>query len=115
MHYPFRRYLERLRLWYRMTDLNADQVGPAVAGRLQGRPYNMALGLQVTTQSGQILQGDAALAYAGEPQQLDGAGQVARAATESGVQLLIRILSRRYGADNQQMATSTIDQFYDLR
>eukprot|EP00959_Pyramimonas_sp_CCMP1952_P470090 9496081-Pyramimonas_sp.AAC.1 len=115
MHYPFRRYLDRLRLWYRMTDLNADQVGPAVAGRPQGRPYNMAFGLQVSTQAGANLQGDAALAHPGEPQQLDGQGNTLVAATESGIQVLIIILSRRYGADNQHMATGTIDQFYDLR
>eukprot|EP00959_Pyramimonas_sp_CCMP1952_P075214 1571947-Pyramimonas_sp.AAC.1 len=75
----------------------------------------MALGLQVSTQTGVNLQGDAALAYPGELQQLDGQGNTLVAATESGIQILIRILSRRYGADNQQMATGTIDQFYDLR
>ena len=98
-----------------MTDLNSDQVGPAVAGRLQGIPYNMALGLQITTQAGNNLQGDAALAYPGEPQQLDGNGNIIAAATENGIQVLMRILSRRYGADSQQLATGTIDQFYDLR
>ena len=51
-HHPFRRFLERLRLWYRMTDLGADQVGPAVAGRLQGRPFNVAMKLRIVDPTG---------------------------------------------------------------
>ena len=63
-HFPFRRYLERLRLWYRLTDLDPSQVGPAVAGRLQGRVFNMALSLRIDN-GGMILTGDSALAFAG--------------------------------------------------
>ena len=51
-HYPYKRYLERLRLWYRMTDLSAEQVGPAVAGRLQGRPFNQAMKLRIELPTG---------------------------------------------------------------
>ena len=105
-HYPFRRYLERLRLWYRMTDLEAVQIGPAVAGRLQGRPYNMALSLRLANQAAVVLVGDEALAYPGEAQILDGMGAIQHPAVESGTQQLIRLLSRRYGADNQQTSLS---------
>ena len=42
-HFLFRRYLERLKLWSHMTDLQAGQLGPAVAGRLQGRLFNLAM------------------------------------------------------------------------
>ena len=114
-HYPFRRYLDRLRLWYRMTDLEVVQIGPAVAGRLQGRPYNMALSLRFATRAGVVIVGDEALAFAGEPAALDAMGQIVAPAIESGIQQLIRLLARRYGADNQQTSTSTIDQFEDLR
>ena len=74
----------------------------------------MALALRATTQAGAELLGDAALAYPGEPQESDVNKNIA-AARESGVRLLIRILSRSYGADNQQTATGAIDLLYDLR
>ena len=70
-HYPFRRFMERLRLWYRMTDLDASQVGPAVAGRLQGKPFNVAIGMRFVSDTGVELVGDEALAYAGAPQVVD--------------------------------------------
>ena len=98
-----------------MTDPAAEQIGPAIASRLQGRPCNVALSLTLGTRQGIELQGDTALAYPGEAVQTDGQGDALLAATESGVQSLIRILSRRYGADNQQTASGTIDMFYDLR
>ena len=40
--YPLKRYLDLLRLWYRLTDFDNNQVGPAVAGRLVGRPFTLA-------------------------------------------------------------------------
>ena len=66
LHYPFRRFIERLRLWYRQTDLDVSQCGPAVAGRLAGRPFSLAMALRVVRQDGTELRGDAALAYPGE-------------------------------------------------
>ena len=116
LHYPYRKFLEKLRLWYRLTDLDATQVGPAVAGRLQGRPYNMAMALRMNNRVGTELSGDAALSYPGEPEQVDpSSGAVLQPAIESGLQRLIRTLARRYGADSQQTATGLIDIFVDLR
>ena len=86
MHYPFRRYIERLRLWYRMTDLGIEQIGPAIAGRLQGRPYNMAMSLRITNRAGVVMVADEALAYPGEAVALDGLGNVVAPAIESGAQ-----------------------------
>ena len=57
-HYPFRRFLERVRLWFRQTDLDATQLGPALAARLQGRPFNQAMALAITRQDGTVLRGD---------------------------------------------------------
>ena len=114
-HYPYRRWLERLRLWFRQTDLDATQQGPSVAARLTGRPFNIAMALQVTTQAGRLLRGDDALAHEGEAAQFDAAGNVIAAATEYGLQLLLRELGRHYGADAQQEAGQTIDQFLELR
>ena len=64
IHYPYKRFIERLKLWYRQTDLPATALGPAVAGRLSGRPFNLAIALKFTVAStGVELRGDEALAF----------------------------------------------------
>ena len=113
--FTIRRYLERLRLWYRQTDLGPEQVGPAVAGRLAGRAFDTAMSLRIVTQSGRALSGDSALAFAGEAAQTDQAGNVVLPAVDSGLQQLLRILQQQYGADEQQIVTGIIDNFTDLR
>jgi hypothetical protein len=116
-HFPFRRYLERLRLWYRLTDLDASQIGPAVAGRLSGRPFNLAMSLRIDTLGpAGVLVGDAALAFPGQAQAIDPqTGLLLQPAIESGMQQIIRVLQHSYGADDQQVTVSTIDMFLDLR
>ena len=59
-----------------MTDLGIEQIGPAIAGRLQGRPYNMAMSLRITNRAGVVMVADEALAYPGEAVALDGLGNV---------------------------------------
>ena len=93
-HYPFRRYMERLRLWYRQTELGVEAIGPAVAARLQGRPFNLAMSLSFEDQTGQQLRGDEALAYGGAPATLDAAGNVVVPAVARGIQQLLRFLER---------------------
>ena len=75
-HYPFRRYMERLRLWYRQTELDVDAIGPAVAARLQGRPFNLAMSLSFQSRDGRQLRGDEALAFPDAAAVLDGSGVV---------------------------------------
>ena len=85
--YPFKRFVEKFRLFYRLTDLDITQIGPAVAGRLQGRPEQLAMRLQCQTSTG-VITGDDALAYTGEPHDpLSGTGPF-----PSGVQTLLRTL-----------------------
>ena len=114
-HYPFRRYIERMKLWCRTTDMDASQQGPAVAGRLSGRPFNLAMGLRVTDQAGQEHGGDEALAFPGEPAQQDYAGNIISPATPNGLQTLIRLLIRWYGEDDDTTVGNTLDTFFDLR
>ena len=114
-HYPFRRYMERLRLWYRQTELDVEAIGPAVAARLQGRPFNLAMSLAFQDRTGRQLRGDEALAFAGAPATLDAQGAVVAPAIDSGIQQLLRVLQRWYGAEEQQTTGAAIDGFLDLR
>ena len=84
--YQFRRFMERMRLWYRLTDLNVDQIGPAIVGRLQGKPFTLALRTQVRAQNGNMLTGDEGLAYPGADPVLDAQGAVQVPAAPSGTQ-----------------------------
>lgn len=43
--YPLRRYLQLLRLWWRTTDVPEHASGPAIAGRLRGTAFQLALSL----------------------------------------------------------------------
>ena len=43
----FRLYLEKLRLWNRMTDVAEGNKGVTIAGRLKGRAYKTALKLKI--------------------------------------------------------------------
>ena len=42
-----RLYFDRLRLWYRVTNLEDEIIGPLVAGRLYGKAGKIALALKV--------------------------------------------------------------------
>ena len=115
-HYPFRRFKERLQLWSSTTDRTVAQQGPALAGRLTGRPFNLAMALKVQTQAGQELVGTAALAYEGEAAQVDDiGGHILVAAVPSGIAQLARLLERWYGEDEECTVGNTLDTFFDLR
>ena len=65
-NYPLRRFTEPLNIWYRLTDHTKAPMGPAVAGRLVGRPFTLANELTLIKVDGAVLRGDAALAHSGE-------------------------------------------------
>jgi hypothetical protein len=114
--YTFRRWLERLRLWYRTTELSAEQAGPAVAARLQGRVFDTALSLRISLPDGRTIVGDEALAFPGADPVLDPqTGAVTTPRQDTGLQHLLRELTKRHGADDQQQVTGVIDNFVDLR
>ena len=63
--YPLKRYLGLVALWLVTTDLEVEKQGPALAGRLKGRPFNLAMNLQIRLPNGVSLRGIDALRYAG--------------------------------------------------
>ena len=104
-----------MRLWYRLTDLNVDQIGPAIAGRLQGKPFTLALRTQVRAQDGRMLTGDEGLAYPGADPVMDAAGAVQVPAAPSGTQCLMRALTAVYGADDQGTQWAQVKSFLNHR
>ena len=111
-HYPFRLYVQRVRLWYRLTDLPAEAAGPAAIGRLSGRPYSLVLEtLRITTQDGKILKGDAALAHGGEAEIPATDDTPAKPSTPNGLEAMLVMLSKWYSAPDQSTSQSAIDMF----
>ena len=53
--YPLRRYTQLLRLWWRITDLPEVAAGPAMAGRLRGSAFQLAVARR--TAQGAALRG----------------------------------------------------------
>ena len=104
-----------MKLWIRATDMDASQQGPAVAGRLSGRPFNLAMGLRVVDQAGVSHIGDSALAFPGEAVQYDQLGNAVAPETRSGLQALMRLLTSWYGEDEDTTVGTTLDTFFDLR
>jgi hypothetical protein len=109
-NYAFRRYQERLRLWNRITTLQAIQVGPSITGRLKGRPYNIAMKLRHTDHLGQVLEGDEALAYTGP----DGDPGLGIPAAVSGSNKLLSVLTAAYGQRAQHATSQSADDYFGL-
>ena len=57
--YPYRLYMQKLRLWWRMTDLTEQQAGAAVASRLHGTPFQIAMRLRITREGVEYVGDDA--------------------------------------------------------
>ena len=102
--YPFRLFLTRITLWWRITTLTEEEAGPMVASRLQGMPFTIATTLKIE-RNGITLVGDAALALAGD-----------RANNElSGLGHLLRRLVADYQSHDQDYAGIVLDRFFDIR
>ena len=112
--YPLRAYVERLRLFTRMTDLRNDQLGPAIAGRLKGRAFHLAMAMSFTCpRTGKVVNSDEVLAFEGYAPEMDAAGNMLPGA-DGGVKQLLDILRAKYGAEEQKVSTRSIDLFEEL-
>ena len=111
---PLRAYVERLRLFTRMTDLRQNQIGPAIAGRLKGRAFHLAMALSITCpRTGNVMSGDEALAFEGYAAEYDQAGNIMPGA-DSGVKQLLDVLRAKYGTEEQKVSTWAIEIFEEL-
>ena len=69
--YPLKLFFNKLKLWYRCTEVPDEIVGPLVAGRLVGRAQSIALELRLIRPDGTYDIGDAALVRLSVDQVLD--------------------------------------------
>ena len=113
--YPLRSYFEKMRLWYRVSNVEDESVGPLLAGRLYGRAAKVAMTLKVPRPDGRFDTGDAALARLSvEEVQDPTTGAIIQHAIPSGVQFLVDALRRAFGQQDQDLATEALEKFFSL-
>ena len=113
--YPLRLYFDRLRLWYRMCNLDDDIIGPVIAGRLYGKAGKIALSLRVPRPDGTHDVGDAALSRLSVDEVRDPAtGAIIQEHIPSGVQFLTDALKSAFGQMDQDLATQSLERFFNL-
>ena len=111
--YPLRLYFDRLRLWYRVTNLDDEIIGPLLAGRLYGKAGKIALALKVPRPDGTYDTGDAALSRLAVDEVRDPTtGALLQEHIPSGVQYLTDALKNAFGQMDQDLATQALERFF---
>eukprot|EP00959_Pyramimonas_sp_CCMP1952_P092484 1935502-Pyramimonas_sp.AAC.1 len=60
--YTFRKYMQKLRLWWRITDeMSEERIGPLIVSRLKGPPFSQAMSYTII-RNGISYRGDEAMA-----------------------------------------------------
>lgn len=108
--YQLREYLEKLRLWYRVANVDDEMIGPLVAGRLYGRAAKIAMALRVPRPDGTMDVGDAVEGVV-DPM----TGQIIQQHVPSGMQYLVNALRNAFGEQDQDLATQSLERFFSLQ
>ena len=109
-----RLYFDRLRLWYRVTNLDDEIIGPLLAGRLYGKAGKIALALKVPRPDGTYDTGDAALSRLAVDEVRDPTtGALLQEHIPSGVQFLTDALKNAFGQMDQDLATQALERFFN--
>ena len=106
---------DKLKLWYRICNVEDELVGPLIAGRLYGRASKVATTLRVPRPDGSYDVGDAALVRLSVDEVLDPvSGAVLQHHIPSGVQHLVAALRQAFGQQDQDLATASLERFFSL-
>ncbi|CAK9111649.1 1-alkyl-2-acetylglycerophosphocholine esterase [Durusdinium trenchii] len=115
--YPLRQYFDKLKLWYRIYDGPDESVGPLVAGRLQGRAQKIALSLRLIRPDGNYDIGDSALVRLSVDEVRDpmDPNVILQHHIPSGISALATALRAAFGQSDQEMTTTALEAFFELR
>ncbi len=84
--------MTRLKLWGRLTELDEAKAGPAIASRLQGEAFQVALNLRITDQERVQHVAEDALAFPGQNARVSDDGQHMLPEVPSGHRKLLDLL-----------------------
>ena len=116
-NYPLRLYLEKLRLWLRITDLqDRTKIGPTIVGRLTGAAYRLVMKMRLVRQNRRVLTGDEAVAAFQEPEipADPQAGHPYVPEAPSGVDVVISTLQGSSGALEHDQQALALERFFGL-
>ena len=115
--YPLKLYLEKLKLWYRVYDGPDEAVGPLIAGRSSGQAQKLATSLKLPRPDGNFDYGDAALVRLSVDEVRDPTDPniILQHHVPSGVQALAHALREAFGQTDQELTTSSLDAFFNLK
>ena len=115
--YPFKLYLDKLKMWYRLYDGADETVGPLVAGRLQGRAHQLALKFRLARPDGSMDVGDSALIRlpVDEVRDPNDPNIILQHALPSGIQALCTKLRDAFGIQDQDYISAALNKFFSLR
>jgi hypothetical protein len=112
--YPFKLYIERLHLWWRITPVQEDEAGPLIASRLMDRAFSLAMNLTVV-RDGITHKGDAALSLPRQRQQVDINGVVIQEESAAGAGHLMARLKECFEIHDDDKQGDTLDKFFEVR
>ena len=115
--YPLKLFFDKLKLWYRVYEGPDEAVGPLIAGRLQGRAQKIALNLRLIRPDGQYDFGDSALVRltVDEVRDPNNPQVILQNYIPSGVTALANALKEAFGQSDQELTTSALEAFFELR
>ena len=110
--YPFRKWLEQLTLWCSSTKLEPHKIGPAIALRLGGTAYQIAIAMskRAARNPSNGVVGNC-LQYGEEMDFGDGMGYCHR----GGYDILIYELSRKFGQLEQESVLNVLMDFFPIQ
>lgn len=125
-NYPYRRYLEKLRLWNRITDCEEHQKAATIVGRLKGKANTMAMKTKVTgvvqevdpatgavTFRQSVMTGDDAVCAPASPAVYNAAGEVIFPEQLSGLRVMLKKLRTDYTLHDQDQIQISVDDVLD--
>ena len=117
VRYPLRRYIQLLRLWWRQTDLPETSAGPAMAGRLRGTAFQLAMNLSadrldINTGNRRRMTGDELLSQQAHDPWSHPTTQVLHPEEPAGATILMNALQTEYGVQDQDMSIAALDAFF---
>ena len=118
VRYPFRRYMQLLRLWHLQTDLLEERIGPAICGRLKGTAFQFAMNMRanrLNVNTGEVVEMQAPELFTvpAHDEFYHPTTGALLPAEPSGSQVLARALSAEFAGSTEDLQWSVMETFFD--
>ena len=109
--YTFRKYMQKLRLWWRITDEDREErIGPLIVSRLKSTPFRQAMSFTIV-RDGVTYRGDEAVSLPAVAE--DQARGVQ--AEHSGIRQFLDVMKGLYELHDQDRVGIVLDAYFDCR